>query len=132
MFLRKVRQDQRRYNLLKRNRSYSDLTDLNPVWEETCFILVSENDLKANEELLLVSPPHGVSRATFMADELLQMLWDEDKPSDDDLLGRIRVPLKELVQDAHQDRSDPLMKLTKDRASKGTLYWSSQYAAFLL
>lgn len=30
------------------------LTDLNPVWEETCFYLVTPEDLKAHEELLLV------------------------------------------------------------------------------
>jgi Ca2+-dependent lipid-binding protein len=52
--------------------------DLNPVWEETAFVLVTQEEVKAEEDL----------SAT---------LWDSDKRTADDLVGRVTVPLTELM-----------------------------------
>lgn len=54
--------------------------DLNPVWEETAVLLVTEDEVKGEEEL-------GV------------MLWDSDKRSADDLVGRATIPVTELMKE---------------------------------
>ena len=54
--------------------------DLNPVWEETAFILVSDEEVKAQEDLCA-------------------MLWDSDKRTADDLVGRVTIPLTELMKE---------------------------------
>lgn len=51
----------------------------------------------------------------------------QDKgPSDDDLLGRIRVPLKELVNNPRQERQDSLLSLKGNKQTQGTLFWTSK------
>jgi Ca2+-dependent lipid-binding protein len=54
--------------------------DLNPVWEETAFLLVTDDEVKG-EELLSAT------------------LWDSDKRTADDLVGRVSVPLDELMKE---------------------------------
>lgn len=51
---------------------------MNPVWEETAFLLVTDDEIKAQEDLAAT-------------------LWDSDKRSADDLVGRVTVPLGELM-----------------------------------
>lgn len=53
--------------------------DLNPVWEETAFLLVTEDEVKGEEELSA-------------------MLWDSDKRTADDLVGRVNIPVTELIR----------------------------------
>ena len=53
--------------------------DLNPVWEETAFLLVSEDEVKGEEDLSA-------------------MLWDSDKRTADDLVGRLNIPVRELMK----------------------------------
>jgi Ca2+-dependent lipid-binding protein len=62
--------------------------DLNPVWEETAFILVTDEEVKGEEDL----------SAT---------LWDSDKRTADDLVGRITVPLTELMANVSDSPLSP-------------------------
>lgn len=59
--------------------------DTNPVWEETAFLLVTAEEVKGEEQL----------SAT---------LWDSDKRTADDLVGRTTVPLTELMRTVSADR----------------------------
>lgn len=54
--------------------------DLNPVWEETAFLLVSDDEVKGEEDVSA-------------------MLWDSDKRTADDLVGRVTIPLAELMRE---------------------------------
>lgn len=54
--------------------------DLNPVWEETAFLLVSDDEVKGGEDVSA-------------------MLWDSDKRTADDLVGRVTIPLAELMKE---------------------------------
>jgi len=65
---------------------------VNPVWEETAFLLLSDDEVKAGENLAV-------------------MLWDSDKRTSDDLIGRVQVPVVELMLKPNQvhDRHDDLM-----------------------
>lgn len=54
--------------------------DLNPVWEETAFLLVTDDEVKGEEDVSA-------------------MLWDSDKRSADDLVGRVTIPLTELMRE---------------------------------
>ena len=55
------------------------LGDVNPVWEETAFLLVGEDEVRGEEEVSA-------------------MLWDSDKRSADDLVGRVNVPVVEVMK----------------------------------
>ena len=54
--------------------------DLNPVWEETAFLLVTDEEVKGEEHVSA-------------------MLWDSDKRTADDLVGRVTIPLAELMRE---------------------------------
>ena len=54
--------------------------DLNPVWEETAVLLVTEQEVKGEEDLSA-------------------MLWDSDKRTADDLVGRVTIPVVELMKE---------------------------------
>lgn len=84
--------------------------DLNPVWEETAVLLVTEDEVKGEEDL-------GV------------MLWDSDKRSADDLVGRVNVPVVELMKDAGRmhRRVDTLKGFEDANDMPGTLYWEVGY-----
>ncbi|KAL8966361.1 MAG: hypothetical protein Q9197_006029, partial [Variospora fuerteventurae] len=53
--------------------------DMEPSWQETAFLLVGPNELNAGERLRV-------------------QLWDSDRNSADDDLGRVEVDLKELMR----------------------------------
>lgn len=57
--------------------------DLNPVWEETAMLLLTEEEVKGEENLSV-------------------MLWDSDKRSADDLVGRVTVPVVELMKEVRR------------------------------
>ncbi|PWN47037.1 hypothetical protein IE53DRAFT_275014 [Violaceomyces palustris] len=80
--------------------------DLNPVWKETAFLLVTKDDIRASESLSI-------------------QLWDSDKRSKDDVVGRVNKPLGELIRDANrmQDRTDNLMGFEDADKMPGTLKW---------
>lgn len=89
------------------------IEEMEPVWEETAFILVGPEELNAGERLRV-------------------QLWDSDRGSADDDLGRVEVDLKELMQSSQSngkiwDRHDGLQALEGDDAMPGTLDWSVGY-----
>jgi Ca2+-dependent lipid-binding protein len=58
--------------------------DLNPVWEETAMLLLTEDEIKGEEDLSV-------------------MLWDSDKRTADDLVGRVTIPVVELMKNVGTD-----------------------------
>ena len=84
--------------------------DLNPVWEETFFLLVSDDEVKAQESLSL-------------------QLWDSDVRSADDLVGRVSVPLLDLMKAPGElkERKDKLMGFEDADEMSGELYWTVGY-----
>ena len=54
--------------------------DVNPVFEETAMLLVTEDEVKGEEDLSA-------------------MLWDSDKRTADDLVGRVTIPVVELMRE---------------------------------
>lgn len=86
------------------------IDDLNPVYEETAFLLVTEDDIRADEDLSA-------------------QLWDSDKNSADDLIGRVQVPLKEMINHPNQirKRTDKLKGFEDADSMKGSLTWSIGY-----
>ena len=89
------------------------LKDMEPVWDETAFILVAAEELNAEERLRV-------------------QLWDSDRMSADDDLGRIEVDLKELMQNPQSngkmwERSDNFLALEGSEEMPGSLEWSVGY-----
>lgn len=87
--------------------------DMEPVWEETAFMLVAAEELNAEERLRV-------------------QLWDSDRTSADDDLGRIEVDLKELMHSPRShckmwDRSDGFLALEGKEEMPGVLDWSVGY-----
>ena len=87
--------------------------DMEPVWDETCFVLVTGEELDAGERLRV-------------------QLWDSDRTSADDDLGRIEVDLKELMHNPKShcrmwDRSDGFLALEGKEGMPGILDWSVGY-----
>ncbi len=89
--------------------------EMEPVWEETAFILVGPEELNAEERLRV-------------------QLWDSDRVSADDDLGRVEVDLKELMHSSHSkgrmwDRHDDFFAMDSDEKMPGSLDWSVGYYA---
>ena len=89
------------------------LEDMQPVWEETAFILVGPQEINAEERLRI-------------------QLWDSDRTSADDDLGRIEVDLKELMHSPQSrgrmwHRTDGFHALEVDDTMPGRLDWSIGY-----
>lgn len=87
--------------------------NMHPVWDETTFILVGQQELNADERLRI-------------------QLWDSDRASADDDLGKIEVDLKELMHNEKThcrmcDRQDGLIGLNSDETMPGRLDWSVGY-----
>ena len=68
------------------------LGNLNPVYEETTALLLTMDEVRAKEDLSA-------------------MLWDSDKMSADDLVGRVQIPVEELMRQPNKmlRREDKLM-----------------------
>lgn len=81
--------------------------DLNPVWEETAFLLVSREDLRAKESLSL-------------------QLWDWDRTSADDIVGRVNKTLSELTRKPNQLQTfkSDLMGFEDADMMEGQFTWS--------
>lgn len=88
---------------------------LTPTWDEWASILVTPEEMDAEETLRL-------------------QIWDSDKYTADDDLGRLEVPLKDLVHGEQTrnrlcDREDGLRGDDPDEKMPGTLTWSVGYFA---
>ena len=89
--------------------------EMHPVWEETAFLLVGPDELNAKERLRV-------------------QLWDSDKMSADDDLGRIELDLGEIMGNPNSkgkmcDRTDGFKALNDGEIMPGTLDWSVGYFA---
>lgn len=89
------------------------LSDMEPVWDETAFILVGPEEVNAEERIRI-------------------QLWDSDRTSADDDLGRIELDLKELMHFPQSkgkmwDRTDGFLALEGSEEMPGTLDWSVGY-----
>ncbi|TVY44234.1 Meiotically up-regulated protein 190 protein [Lachnellula occidentalis] len=87
--------------------------DQNPKWHEWAYLLVSPEELNAEEKLRL-------------------QLWDSDKYTADDDLGRVEVDLKELMHNSKTknqlcDREDRLKGQDPSENMPGTISWSVGY-----
>lgn len=84
--------------------------ELNPVFEETAFLLLSEDEIQSKEKLSV-------------------MLWDSDERSADDLVGRIELSVSELIQHPNQlcRRTDGLRGFQDANEMPGKLTWSVGY-----
>lgn len=87
--------------------------DQNPKWHEWAYLLVTPEELNAEEKLRL-------------------QLWDSDKCTADDDLGRVEVDLKELMHSPKTknqmcDREDRFMGDEADERMPGKLSWSVGY-----
>jgi Ca2+-dependent lipid-binding protein len=87
--------------------------DMQPVWEETAYVIVTPQELNVHERLRV-------------------QLWDSDRMSADDDLGRIEVDLKEIMMRDQSktkmwDREDGFRALKAGQAMPGKLAWSVGY-----
>lgn len=89
------------------------LSDMHPYWEETGFLLVTPQELNVDERLRI-------------------QLWDSDRFTADDDLGRIEIDLKDLMRDERSngkiwDRTDGFHALKAGEEMPGKLAWSVGY-----
>ncbi|PTB68821.1 hypothetical protein BBK36DRAFT_1112594 [Trichoderma citrinoviride] len=87
--------------------------EMEPYWNETCFVLVTPEELNIDERLRI-------------------QLWDSDRFTADDDLGRIEVDLKELMQRDEANgrmwhRTDGFRALKSGEDMPGKLEWSVGY-----
>ncbi|KAI0378225.1 hypothetical protein F5Y04DRAFT_165370 [Hypomontagnella monticulosa] len=84
--------------------------DNEPNWHEWASILVTPEEVNAEEKLRL-------------------QLWDSDKWSADDDLGRVEIDLKTLMKSPNKfhDREDRFTGQDSDEAMPGSLLWSVGY-----
>ena len=87
--------------------------DQNPSWHEWANILVSADEMNATEKLKL-------------------QLWDSDKWTADDDLGRVEIDLADIMYNPETknkmcDRADRFMAADTDENMPGTLTWSVGY-----
>ncbi|GAB1192265.1 hypothetical protein APSETT444_001454 [Aspergillus pseudonomiae] len=80
--------------------------DLNPVWEETAALLVNPELINADENLSVE-------------------LWDSDRNTADDIVGKVELPIREMIQ--HPARMYPqvskLQGLNEGSEMPGELHW---------
>lgn len=85
--------------------------DLNPHWEEVGFLLVKPGHVKAEENLSVE-------------------LWDSDRFTSDDIVGKIEVPLRSLMLypgKLHPQTTTKLSGLEHGSSMPGELYWEVGY-----
>jgi len=84
--------------------------DLNPIWEETAALIVTPELIKANENLSIE-------------------LWDSDRNTADDIVGKVEMPIHKLLQ--HPGRMYPqvskLQGLEVESEMPGQLHWEVGY-----
>ncbi|KAF1945407.1 meiotically up-regulated gene 190 protein [Clathrospora elynae] len=87
--------------------------NMEPSWDETFFVCVTPDELNVDERLRL-------------------QLWDSDRTTADDDLGRIEVDLKDLMKSEEtngrmHDREDGFKALEAGEGMPGKLSWSVGY-----
>ncbi|KAJ4411040.1 hypothetical protein N0V91_001413 [Didymella pomorum] len=87
--------------------------NMEPHWNEECYVLVTPDELNVDERLRL-------------------QLWDSDRTTADDDLGRIELDLKEIMKGPEtngkmQDREDGFKALKAGEGMPGKLSWSLGY-----
>lgn len=87
--------------------------EMEPVWQETAYLLVTPEELNVDERLRV-------------------QLWDSDRFTADDDLGRIEVGLKQLMKDSASNgkmahRCDGFRALQEDENMPGKLEWEVGY-----
>ncbi|KAJ5544269.1 hypothetical protein N7513_007080 [Penicillium frequentans] len=84
--------------------------DLNPIWEETAALLVTPELIKADENLSIE-------------------LWDSDRNTADDIVGKVELPIREMLQ--HPSKMYPqvskLQGLDEGSEMPGQLHWEVGY-----
>ncbi|OKL59777.1 hypothetical protein UA08_04745 [Talaromyces atroroseus] len=84
--------------------------DLNPIWEETAALLVTPELIKADEQLSIE-------------------LWDSDRNSADDIVGKVELSIRKLIQ--HPGKMYPqvshLQGLDEGSSMPGKLHWEVGY-----
>ncbi|RDA92606.1 hypothetical protein CP533_0916, partial [Ophiocordyceps camponoti-saundersi (nom. inval.)] len=84
--------------------------DLNPVFEETCGLLVTSDLIKADEKLSME-------------------LWDSDRSTADDVVGKVELSIQKLIQ--HPGKMFPqvshLCGVKADSSMPGHLHWEVGY-----
>lgn len=80
--------------------------DLNPVFEESCGLLVTPDLLKVDEQLSME-------------------LWDSDRSSADDVVGKVELSLQKLIQHPGQmfQQVSKLRGLKAESSMPGELHW---------
>ncbi|KAK0525998.1 hypothetical protein OC835_005434, partial [Tilletia horrida] len=80
--------------------------DLNPVWVEEAYLLVTKDDIRADEQLSV-------------------QLWDSDKRTADDIQGRVTEPIKDLMKVPNKmtRRTDNLKGFEEADVMHGSLTW---------
>lgn len=89
------------------------LGEMRPVWDETAFLMVTGEELDIDERLRI-------------------QLWDSDRFTADDDLGRVELALQDLVRspatvNRMQDRVDGFVALKATDTMPGTMEWSVGY-----
>ncbi|KAK8033847.1 hypothetical protein PG991_003245 [Apiospora marii] len=89
------------------------LAEMQPWWDETAFLPVTDDELNINERLRV-------------------QLWDSDRFTADDDLGRVEMDLRDLMNDPAtvnrmQDRVDGFKALKASERMPGKLEWSVGY-----
>jgi len=80
--------------------------DLNPVWEETAWLLVNSELIKANENLSVE-------------------LWDSDRHTADDVVGKVELPIREMIQHPCRmyQQVSKLQGMNEGSEMPGELHW---------
>jgi hypothetical protein len=89
------------------------ISEMEPHWDETCFVLVTPEEINVEERLRV-------------------QLWDSDRTSADDDLGRIEVDLKDIMTRDESNgrmwhRTDGFRALKPGDGMPGKLEWSVGY-----
>ena len=87
--------------------------DMEPHWDETCYVLVTADELNVQERLRV-------------------QLWDSDRHTADDDLGRIEVDIKQIMKNPQSDgkmqqRVDGFKALQAGESMPGKLEWEVGY-----
>ena len=80
--------------------------DLNPIFEESCGLLITPDLLKVDEQLSME-------------------LWDSDRSSADDVVGKVELSLQKLIQHPGQmfPQISKLRGIKADSTMPGELHW---------
>lgn len=84
--------------------------DLNPVWEETCALLVTPDLIKVDEQLSME-------------------LWDSDRTTSDDIVGKVELSMQKMIQHPGKmyPQSSKLRGMEEGSDMPGELHWEGEF-----